>query len=67
MYGMIFMLVTLFTMQPLTAVNCSGPQVWEEVDQGGADQREADGGSAHWNPMGICDLHCFRQRQTSFL
>lgn len=42
-------------------------QVWEEMDQGGADQRKADGGSAHWNPMGVCNLYCFGQRQTNFL
>lgn len=42
-------------------------QVWKEVDQGRTDQREADGGSTHWNPMGVCDLHCFGQRPTDFL
>lgn len=45
----------------------SALQVWEEVDQGGEDQREADGGSAHRNPVGVCNLHCFRPRQTNFL
>lgn len=54
-------------MQPLTSVNYCGLQVRAEMDQGGADQREADGGSANWNPLGVCDLHCFRQRQTHFL
>lgn len=42
-------------------------QVWEEMDQGGANQRETDGGSEHWNTLGVCYLHCFRQRQTNFL
>ena len=42
-------------------------QVREAVDQGGEDQREADGGSAHWNPVGVRHLHCFRQRPTDFL
>lgn len=42
-------------------------QVWEEVDQGGEDQREADGGSPHWNSMGVSHIHCFRQGQTDLL
>lgn len=42
-------------------------QVWKKVDQGGADQRETDGGSAHWNTLGVCNLYRFRQRQTNFL
>lgn len=46
---------------------CFWWQVWEEMDPGRTDEREADGGSAHWNSMGVCDLHCFGQRQTDFL
>lgn len=51
----------------MTSFYLSWLQVRKEVDQGRTDQREADGGSPHWNPMGVCDLHCFGQGQTDFL
>lgn len=60
---------TVYTVNNATPDTCQywDLQVWEEMDQGGADQRETDGGSAHWNTLGVCYLHCFRQRQTNFL
>lgn len=49
-----------------TVVHC-GLQVWEEVDQSGEDQREADGGPAHRDTLGVSYVYGFRQRQTNVL